>query len=56
MTTPEPAPMPEARGLPVQQWREFMQSGAEYPPTDGFALEQLIDLQRARSRQMEDAR
>lgn len=56
MTTPEPASLPDARAFPAQQWREFMQSGADYAPTDGFALEQLIDLQRAQSRKMRDAR
>lgn len=53
MTTPRLPWMPTPRPEKANEWRELM-TGADGISTDGFALEQLIDLQRARSRQVED--
>lgn len=37
-------------------WREIVQAGAEGVGAEGLALEHLIDLQRAQSRQANDTR
>lgn len=54
MTTSRPPVMPTPRPETANEWRELLSSGADGVPVEGVALEQLIDLQRTRSRQVED--
>lgn len=51
MTTPEPQSEPQAAPPIGIGWRDIAFSSVESAHIEGFALEQLIDLQRDRNRQ-----
>lgn len=56
MTTPEPRTPRDLSPSCANGWREIIQSNADHTCTEGFALEQLIDLQRAQSPRGGEAR
>lgn len=54
--TPEPK-RPNARTEDsALRWRDLIQSSSDQGSIEGFALEQIIDMQRDRTRQSGDAR
>ena len=56
MTTAETLPRRAQKQPETAPWRELIQSGAECTGIEAFALEHLIDLQRARAHKSGEGR
>ncbi len=56
MTTPEPKTPTGQVQQSALGWRDLIQSNSDHGTIEGFALEQLIDMQRDRSLRSGEAR